>query len=139
MAPVATARQRLGFPSKVFLFLWIWFWFFAVQTRVHRDPLPEAIAKLRPVKRRKRMPMTPRRLGAVVRSVLSVGPYRPRCLVNALVDYRLLLEQGIPAELVIGLPSDARDHQAHAWIEIDGIDVGPPPGRAAHIPLARYS
>jgi hypothetical protein len=50
----------------------------------------------------------------------------------------MLREQGTPAELVIGLAADARDHLAHAWIEVDGIDVGPPPGRYGHSPIARY-
>jgi hypothetical protein len=50
----------------------------------------------------------------------------------------LLQEQGTPAELVIGLPADARDHLAHAWIEVNGVDVGPPPGRYGHSPIAKY-
>jgi hypothetical protein len=52
--------------------------------------------------------------------------------------FRLLREQGDPAELVIGLPDAAADHEAHAWVEVDGRDVGPPPGRGQHEPLARF-
>jgi len=75
--------------------------------------------------------------GAVDRS-LRLGPYRTRCLFGALVLYRLLREQGDEVELVIGLPASARDHLAHAWVELDGIDLGPPPGRGDHAELARF-
>lgn len=75
---------------------------------------------------------------AVDRS-LRVGSLRPRCLIAALVLYRLLREQGDEPELVIGLPHDPRDHLAHAWVEMAGEDVGPPPGRGTHTTMARYS
>ena len=52
--------------------------------------------------------------------------------------YRLLRRQGDPAELVIGLPASPRDKDAHAWVELDGRDVGPFPGRNGHVELARY-
>ncbi len=45
--------------------------------------------------------------------------------------YRLLREQGDAAELVIGLPKNPADKSAHAWVELDGVDVGPPPGPTA--------
>jgi Transglutaminase-like superfamily len=60
-------------------------------------------------------------------------------LINALVLYRLLREQGDPVELVIGLPEQAADERAHAWVELEGRDVGPPPGRAGHSEMARLS
>jgi hypothetical protein len=79
-------------------------------------------------------------LSYAVDKALRIGPFRPRCLVSALVLYRLLHEQGDEPELVIGLPAAAAsDHRAHAWIEFDGRDVGPSPGRGRHAPLARYS
>jgi hypothetical protein len=59
--------------------------------------------------------------------------------VSALVLFRLLRRQGDPAELVIGLPATAADQNAHAWIELDGRDVGPAPGRNGHVELARFS
>jgi hypothetical protein len=55
-----------------------------------------------------------------------------------MVLYRLLEGQGIDAELVIGLPREPRDKDAHAWVEVDGVDVGPPPGGSRHEELARY-
>ena len=69
---------------------------------------------------------------------LRVGGRRPTCLMSALVLTDLLRGQGQDAELVIGLPEDARDHRAHAWVELGGNDVGPPPGRGRHAPLARF-
>jgi hypothetical protein len=55
-----------------------------------------------------------------------------------MVLYRLLREQGDDVQLVIGLPLEPRDKDAHAWVEMDGHDVGPPPGRGKHVELARY-
>jgi hypothetical protein len=74
-----------------------------------------------------------------VHKTLRIGPYRPRCLTRSLVLFRLLRQQGDPAELVLGLPAVARDHNAHAWVELDGGDVGPPPGKGEHVEIARYS
>ena len=53
--------------------------------------------------------------------------------------FRLLREQGDDVELVIGLPEEAADERAHAWVELHGRDVGPPPGRAGHEEMARLS
>jgi Transglutaminase-like superfamily len=62
----------------------------------------------------------------------------PRCLYNAIVLYGLLRRQGDGAQVVIGLPTAPVDKDAHAWVEVDGRDVGPPPGQAHHEELARY-
>lgn len=123
---------------KAQLLVRIWFWFLAVHVRLRLHPLPEAIARLRTVRRGDPLPIAPARLGAVIPSVLTLAGRRPRCLINALIHYRLLNEQGEAPEIVIGLPDQAEDHLAHAWVELAGIDVGPPPGRAGHVPLARY-
>jgi hypothetical protein len=55
-----------------------------------------------------------------------------------LVMFDLLRAEGLHPELVIGLPADPRSHIAHAWVEVDGRDVGPPPGRHQHGELVRY-
>jgi hypothetical protein len=120
------------------IFLKIWFWFVAVHMRLRMHPLPEAVERLRPNTTRPRYPMSPRGLGKVIVRVLTVGGHTPRCLINALVHYRLLTEQGLPAVLVIGLEAEALDQTAHAWVELDGVDIGPPPGQAGHVALARY-
>lgn len=69
---------------------------------------------------------------------LHVGRWRPTCLMNALVLFRLLREQGDPAELVIGLPDGAADHRGHAWVELDAVDLGPFRGQHTHLELARF-
>ena len=75
--------------------------------------------------------------GAVDR--LLVLPLRPlRCLPRALVLYSLLIGEGHHARIAIGLPRISTDPRAHAWVEVDGIDVGPSPGQDGHAPLALY-
>jgi hypothetical protein len=59
-------------------------------------------------------------------------------LPSALVLYRLLAEQGDRPHLVIGLGVKASTHQAHAWIEIEGRNIGPSPSGRDHVELARY-
>lgn len=112
--------------------------FVRVQIGMRREALPAFVAKLgataQPVGRR----YEPERLSRAVEKTLQLGSHRPRCLVNALVLFRLLREQGDRAELVIGLPIEAKDHSAHAWVEIGGRDVGPAPGRAGHDEMARF-
>ncbi len=87
-----------------------------------------------------RVPRTvePRRLGRLVHRVMNLGPLRPRCLMMSLVFFRELRRQGTPAELVIGLPAAPTDPTAHAWVEVEGEVVGPPPGRLGHAEMARY-
>jgi hypothetical protein len=117
------------------LALRIWRTGLAVGRRQHREPLPDLVRRLADVgPLRPRVP--PRRLSRATVRALSAGGRPPRCLLAALVLYRLLREQGDPAELVIGLPDDADGPDAHAWVELDGVDLGPFPGRH-HVPLAR--
>jgi hypothetical protein len=128
----------LSLVAKVGLVLRAWCWFVAVHILLRTDTLPRVVERLRPHPPGERSQLNPRRLGGIVGRALRLRDKQARCLIGSLVLYRLLLEQGTPAELVIGLPADARDHLAHAWIEVDGIDVGPPPGRYGHAPIARY-
>jgi hypothetical protein len=58
--------------------------------------------------------------------------------VKALVLFDLLYQQGDAPEVVIGLPERATDKDAHAWIELGGVDIGPPPGRADHVEMGRF-
>jgi hypothetical protein len=111
----------------------------AVVVGLRRRPLPELVADLGAPRATRTAVDPPARLRRAVDGVLRIGPWRPRCLPRALVLYRLLREQGVHAELVIGLPSSARDHAAHAWVEIDGRDVGPFPGGRGHRELVRYA
>ena len=42
-----------------------------------------------------------------------------------------------PASVPV-LTESLRHKDAHAWVELAGVDVGPPPGRNGHVELARY-
>ncbi len=132
---------RAGRPSalaKVRLVARIWATYVRVRIGLARRPLPELVRELgrpgRPVPAADR----PRWLGRAVFRSTGLGPIRPRCLTNALVHYRLLRASGVPASLVIGLKPNPTTKDAHAWVEVDGVDVGPPPGRRGHEELARY-
>ena len=123
---------------KVSLALRIWVTFVLVQTGLRRRPLPELVTGLGRPRRTRCYGVPPPRLGIIVARALRLGRRRARCLTGSLVLYRLLRHQGLPAELVIGLPERPSDRQAHAWVEVGGVDVGPPPGRSGHVELARY-
>ena len=125
--------------AKLRLAVRIWRWFLIVRMRVHREELPRFVAQLGRARRRRMHRHPPSRLSRAVHRSLRVGNRRPSCLVNALVLFRLLREQGDRAELVIGLPAKAADKDAHAWVEVNGLDVGPPPGRGPHTEIARFS
>ena len=101
--------------------------------------LPLLIERLSRISRPARSRHPARRLSRAVDRSLRIGSRRPTCLVNSLVLFRLLREQGDHAELVIGLPESPTSKDAHAWVELDGREVGPPPGRAGHSQLARFA
>lgn len=126
-------------PRKLWLVLRSWGLFVSVWVRLRRRPIPVVVRELSPVRRQASTPVRPVRLGRVVGRSLGVGPWRARCLFTSIVLFRLLREQGDEPELVIGLPLEPRDRDAHAWVELAGRDVGPPPGRGRHVELARYA
>jgi hypothetical protein len=130
--------RQLSLRSKVGLAVRIWGRFLSTVVGAKQEPLPRFVKRLGGTKPSRQARIEPRRLGQAVERVLRLGPWRPRCLFTSLVLYRLLLEQGERPSLVIGLPRLPRDKDAHAWVEIDGVDVGPPPGRSHHEELARY-
>lgn len=103
-------------------------------------PLPELVERLQasPPRPTDDPPLHPRRLGRLVARVLRLGPVRARCLTSSLVLLRLLTRQATAGELVIGLPKAGDDPYGHAWVEVRGFEVGPPPGRAGHRELIRY-
>jgi hypothetical protein len=123
---------------KAWLFVRIWSWFVAISLLLRLRPLPSIVRGLSPTRDSARSPIPPVRLGRAVQRSLSPLGYEPRCLTASLVLYRLLAEQGDSPELVLGLPREPLDNKAHSWVEIDGLDVGPPPGRHGHQELARY-
>lgn len=132
--------SRLSAREKLRLAMRVWVRFVLVSISVHRQPLPSLVARLATMDggvQPRRFP--PTTLARAVDRSLRVGRHRPRCLLNALVLFSLLREQGDHVELVIGLPEHATDERAHAWVELGGRDVGPPPGRAGHREMARLS
>jgi len=135
---MSRAPERLTKWRKARLAAHIWWSFVLVHLLLRREPLPEVVRRLGADGVARWPSLPPRRLSRLVERCLRIGRWRPRCLIGALVLFRLLRSQGAVAELVIGLPEEADGHEAHAWVEIDGLDVGPPPGRGAHEPLARY-
>ena len=131
------ADNRLRWGPKVRLAVRVWRFYVRVRLGLRRSPLPVFAQELARIPiRADRHP--PALLSLAVHRSLQLGPLRPRCLTNSLVLYGLLREQGDEAEVVIGLPAQARDHAAHAWVELEHSDVGPPPGRGRHTAIARF-
>jgi hypothetical protein len=133
------AAHRLNPLTKARLWLRIVRWYLVVRVRTGREPLPKLAARIGDVGPTRGDRIPPRQLAWAVDRTLHLGRRRPRCIFNALVLYRLLREQGDAAELVIGLPKNPADKSAHAWVELDGVDVGPPPGRNGHEQMARFA
>jgi Transglutaminase-like superfamily len=129
--------QPLPLTMKAQILLRIWRCFLSITLRNPREPLPQFITRLGQAESRREDSIPPMRLRRAILRALHIGPWRPTCLANALVLYRLLREQGDPAELVIGLPVEALTHEAHAWVELNGQDLGPFPG-IHHTALARF-
>ena len=125
-----------GGVARIRLLARVWVTATSVVIGVRRDRLPDLIARLgTPAVRR---PVPPSLLSRAVSRGLRIGPWQPRCLIRALVLYRLLRAQGDPAVLVIGLAAASPSTEAHAWVELEGRDIGPAPGANGHRALARY-
>jgi hypothetical protein len=134
--------EREGAPPfavKVRVLVRSWLLLAKVGLDLRRHGLPEAVRRMEdtPVTG-KPYGLAPVRLGRMIRRIVRLGPWRPRCLMLSMILFRVLKEQGHQPELVVGLPAHARDKDAHAWVELNGADVGPPPGRGTHVELARY-
>ncbi len=128
----------LAVRDKMFLALRIWSSWAVIAWKLRREPLPLLVSSLAQPRGRARVVLPPTRLGRNVHRVLHPGKWGPRCLTQSLVLYRLLQQQGAAAEIVIGLPQQASTKDAHAWVEVQGVDVGPPPGGSGHVELVRY-
>lgn len=129
---------RLSLPSKARLAAIVVLDFVVVSLGLRLTELASLVKRLRRPPKIGIRRLDPMRLGRIVDRVLRLGPLRPRCLPLSLVFFRLLRRQGTHAELVIGLGPEARGHEAHAWVEVAGEVVGPPPGRLGHEALVRY-
>lgn len=133
------AAKRLPLHRKGALAFHTWGLFARIALDVRRRPLPVVVDRLKHPRRMSSTHVDPRRLGRIVSRVLRVGTWRARCLYTSLILFRLLQEQGDRPEFVVGLPREPKDKDAHAWVEVDGVDVGPPPGGYRHEELTRYS
>ena len=130
---------RLPAAQKVRLFVRIWVLAVQSATASKRCALPDLMESYRNRNTVRSHPIyASRKLSAAVTRSLRLGPWQPRCLIRSMVLYRLMREQGEEAKLVIGLPQNPKDHIAHAWVEVRGIDIGPAPGRGRNQELARY-
>ena len=136
----AAAADRSAAPigpaAKAALLVRVWRTYLEVLIALGRGTLPSAVERL--AKSAARDPVSVSLLSRAVTRGLRIGPWRPRCLQRSLVLFRLLRAQGDGAELVIGLAERPTSHDAHAWVELGGHDVGPWPGRNGHRDLARY-
>jgi hypothetical protein len=130
---------RLGLAAKLRLAALVWLEYGLVLARVRRISLPDLVRHLETTPHRVNLqPLDPRRLGRFISRTLNRGPFHSRCLTLSLVHFRMLVRQGTKAQLVVGLPSEPANHDAHAWVEVGGKDVGPPPGRLGHKEMVRY-
>ena len=129
-------RAPLGLLGKVRLLWEVWTTAAAVVIGLRRERLPALVARMG--KPEGRQPKPPTLLSRAVSRGLRLGPWKPRCLIRALVLYRLLRSQGDNAVLVIGLADARPSTEAHAWVELGGRDVGPAPGANGHRALVRY-
>ena len=130
------SERPIGAVARVRLLARVWVTATSVVIGLRRERLPDLIARLgTPAGRR---PTPASLLSRAVSRGLRIGPWQPRCLIRALVLYRLLRAQGDPAVLVIGLAAANPSTEAHAWVELGGRDIGPAPGANGHRALARY-
>jgi len=116
----------------------IWVAYVYVRRNLTRRPLPDLVRELSAEGRPVPQVVNPPRLGRAVFKSLGIGDVRARCISMALVHYHLLRRSGVDAELVIGLEHEPTSKDAHAWVEVQGRDVGPPPGRGDHQEMVRY-
>jgi hypothetical protein len=133
------ASPRLGRAAKLRLGLRVVSAYLLVRWKIRREPLPALVDGITTMHPQAGARENPRRLSRAVDRVLRIGRRQPTCLVSSLVLFKLLREQGDPAELVIGLPESPSDKDAHAWVELDGVDIGPPPGKSGHAEMARFA
>jgi hypothetical protein len=82
-----------------------------VQPRAEQDRLREQLLGIR--------------LGRAVERTLRLVPFDSRCLTRSLVLIEMLARRGTHADLVLGV-TDARDFEAHAWVELGDVPLLPP-------------
>lgn len=127
----------LSLADKISLGLQVWVLAVIAWWRMKRVPLPDLVvswsseAAVSDTRR-------PQDLSRIVDRVLTVGGWQPRCIVRAMVLYRLVAQRGYEPALVIGLPKEPRSKDTHAWVELAGRDLGPRPGKGQLTGLATF-
>lgn len=128
----ASFWRKISFATRV------WVTAARVQWEMRRRPLPEIVRRLGKVEETSVLPWGPIHMGEIIARLLTVGPWTARCITLSLVHYHFLAERGLRPSLVIGLPDEPTSQDAHAWVEVGGRDMGPPPGRGRNEPMAKY-
>lgn len=113
---------------KIVLAIRIWALAGLAWWRMKREPLPELVMSWSTTSTTSDS-RSPHRVSHVVDRVLSIGRWQPRCIIRALIVYRLVSERGYKPNLVIGMPIESDTKDTHAWVELAGKDMGPWPGR----------
>jgi hypothetical protein len=131
-------EHPLGTVERLRLAVRVWRAYALVRVVEWRQPLPRVVRRLARPPRRRPAPHSAARLSRAVDQCLWPVGRPPRCLFSSLTLFRLLRAQGELPELVIGLEPRAVSERAHAWVELAGADVGPPPGRGRNEALGRY-
>lgn len=67
---------------------------------------------------------TAQRLARTIERACQILPYTPSCLAQAFAGQRILIGQGHPGEVVIGLQrGQTGQWPAHAWLILDGHTI----------------
>jgi Transglutaminase-like superfamily len=132
-------EEPLSYVAKAALAARIFWRYAVVRARLFREPLPALASRLgRESGKAAGRRHSAAQLSRAVDRTLRLGSRRPSCLASSLVLYSVLREQGDAATLAVGLRERPTDKTAHAWVELDGVDVGPPPGSHGHVALAHF-
>jgi hypothetical protein len=129
--------MALSLVSKISLGIRIWIMAGIAWWRMKGIPLPDLVvswSSTTPISDTRR----PQDLSRIVDRVLTVGGWQPRCIVRAMVLYRLLSRRGHEPALVIGMSKEPQSKNTHAWVELAGRDLGPRPGKGQLTGLATF-
>lgn len=138
MSELVPVHRSLFFKARIAVHVWTWMArIFVARRRLPLQALVDELwVKTKHDGRFDEIP--PRHLGGMVYDALTIRGRGPRCLSLALVLFAIMRERGLDPSLVIGLPDGSQSTDAHAWVELDGADIGPPPGRGPNVELVRY-
>jgi len=108
------------------LTLLAWVWVMRVEWRRRRLPFGDLVAWLESVPSRAASTVPHEAVFAAIRRAYVLSPFRPTCLRESLAALGLLRSLGFPARLAIGVKVAEAPVDAHAWVELNGVALGPP-------------